>query len=234
MDANKIAILSNQLGGVDQLGEVIGVDETLLQKAIDGERLTRFESEDIDAGILKLTDRGGSSNLAIDNGVDINRINELSDNLDMAARIIQDTEAATKYRKLVAMEAVSENDIENNWTIFGNLTPRQTDQILDHAINYKQSNVDKIIRNLEHTRIANSKRLNIAMQLDADGITREGARKIVDNMPLASWQKNKILSGVSDAPDLREMFAAYNADDGDIFGDLTDSEFWAWFREMFY
>lgn len=234
MDANKIAVLSNQLGGLDELENVIQVPAELLQKAINGEPLSRFEREDIDAGILKLTSGGASSDLAIDNGIDIEQTNALADAMDLTERITQDQDVSIKYRQLVALEALSQDDIEKNWTIFGNLTTRQADQILDNALNYQQSNVDRIARNLENTRIANSKRLTIAMQLDDDGMTREQARQLLDTVPLASWQKRKILQGVEDAPDLREMFAAYEADGGDIFGDMQDSMFWAWFREMFY
>ena len=234
MDANKIAVLSNQLGGLDELENVIDVPAELLQKAINGEPLTRFEREDIDAGILKLTRGGVSSDLAIDNGIDIEQTNALADAMDLTERITQDQNVSIKYRQLVALEALSQEDVEKNWTIFGNLTTRQADQILDNALNYQQSNVDRIARNLERTRIADSKRLIIAMQLDSDGMTRGEAIKLLDTVPLAMWQKTKILQGVEDAPDLREMFAAYEADGGDIFRDMQDSEFWAWFREMFY
>ena len=234
MDANKIAVLSNQLGGLDELENVIDVPAELLQKAINGEPLTRFEREDIDAGILKLTRGGVSSDLAIDNGIDIEQTNALADAMDLTERITQDQNVSIKYRQLVALEALSQDDVEKNWTIFGNLTTRQADQILDNALNYQQSNVDRIARNLERTRIADSKRLIIAMQLDSDGMTRGEAIKLLDTVPLAMWQKTKILQGVEDAPDLREMFAAYEADGGDIFRDMQDSEFWAWFREMFY
>lgn len=173
MDANKIAVLSNQLGGLDELENVIQVPAELLQKAINGEPLTRFESEDIDSGILKLTDRGASSDIAIDNGIDINDINTLAETMDLTERIMQDSIAMEKYRQLVAMGALDATDIRDNWTIFGNLTNAQTNKVLDAAIN-------------------------------------------------------------SDRPDLRAMFQAYQADEGDIFGDLEESEFWAWFREMFY
>jgi hypothetical protein len=234
MDANKIAVLSNQLGGLDELENVIQVPAELLQKAINGEPLSRFEREDIDAGILKLTSGGGSSDLAIEAGINIEQTNALADAMDLTERITHSQDVSTKYRQLVAIEALSQDDIENNWTIFGNLTTRQAEQILDNALNYKESNVDRIVRNLEKTRVAESKRLVIAMQLDSDGMTREEARKLLDTVPLATWQKTKILQGVEDAPDLREMFAAYEADGGDIFGDMQDSEFWSWFREMFY
>lgn len=234
MDANKIAVLSNQLGGLDELENVIQVPAELLQKAINGEQLSRFEREEIDRGILRLTRGGESSDIAIEAGIDIEQTNALADAMDLTERITQDRDVSIKYRQLVAMEALSQDDIEKNWTIFGNLTTRQADQILDNALNYKASNVDRIVRNLGKTRIAESKRFAVAMQLDSDGMTREETRKLLDTVPLANWQKKRILSGVEDAPDLREMFAAYEADGGDIFGDMQDSMFWAWFREMFY
>lgn len=37
----------------------------------------------------------------------------------------------------------------------------------------------------------------------------------------------------TDKIDLNEMFAAYEADEHEIW-DIEDSEFWAWFRELFY
>ena len=175
MDANKIAVLSNQLGGLDELENVIDVPAELLQKAINGEPLTRFEIEQVDEGLQRLGRYNISSDIALDHGIDLSDVNTVSD----AAAFVDfqaDADISAQYRQIIADGLLDFDDIVSAKTMFGELSNKQTSMMFD-----------------------------------------------------------KILE--MDAPDARDVFQRYirDGESGGIFSkDLKDSEFWAWFREMFY
>lgn len=127
MDRNKLAILTNQLGGYDEVERVIGVDQELVQRAVEGQQLTSIQQAEIETGFNQLY---LDKELALDNGIDINAIESLSKDLSDTVNFFYDQDAENRFRQGVADGVVDANDLADGGTLFANLTSSQIDKVL--------------------------------------------------------------------------------------------------------
>lgn len=127
MDATKLAVLINQLGGYDEAESLINVDADTLYKAVSGERLTRQETAQVETGYNQLI---LDTELADEAGIDLTEIDETSENLDRAKSFFYDAELASKLN-----EAVGNGDIDldlinsGGGNMFANFPPKMLNRI---------------------------------------------------------------------------------------------------------
>lgn len=242
MDINKLAVLSNLTGGADEIENIIGVPAELIQKAINGELLTAFERAEIETGYNQLYLK---PDIAIDNNLDVDMIDALADDLNLANNFISDLTLENSFRRLVADEALPADDIAKATNLFANLETRRVRTILEGFEHVDKLNQNALINNA--TRLQDTGKLSYKKWSglldeipDIENLTRVRAIQYLRSLKtktgkpkLSQWQQTELLTNVSDGPDMTAMLKAYE-DDGEDIWNVSESLWWAWFREMFY
>lgn len=136
MDRNKLAILTNELGGYDEAGERLGVDADLVQRAVEGGRLNNFEVAEIDKGFASLYD-AGADNADLDllylfGIADAPGQRGLTDSVYHAESAFYNPERENLFRAAFAEDRITQDDLYDAVDFFndGYLTEKIQDKIL--------------------------------------------------------------------------------------------------------
>lgn len=128
MDVNKLAILTNQLGGYDQTENVIGVDAELIQRAVAGESLTPMETAEIETGFNQLY---LDPDLAFENNIEVHELEGLASDLAFTTQFLYDADFANTFREGVANDTIDPETLDEGGPLFANLTRLQTERIAE-------------------------------------------------------------------------------------------------------
>lgn len=111
-----------------------------------------------------------------------------------------------------------------------NFTVESETSALDFTVNYMDVDQSRAFREAVATGAIDTDDLQMAMAIFPATLTDSQSGKIL-NLIQDELEQGK----VNDLADkMRDMFDAFEADGWDILGDISESEFWAWFRETFY
>ena len=123
VDRNELAAFLNETGYNDA-EHILNLDADLLQKAVAGEDLTRYESALIDSAMAGLE-------LEDTNFVNFNELAERAELLNDIDKFIGDVELADSFRESVSFGQIDLEDLELARGLFANLTENQASDIID-------------------------------------------------------------------------------------------------------
>lgn len=243
MDINKLAVLTNQLGGYDEVENIINVPADLIAKAVAGDRLSNFEIAEIDAGFTRLY---RDKELAEDYGLDLEwlfGIDEfdkgITGDLDLALHAISDVQDEKIFRQQFANGYIDVDDLSDAYGLFNNLEAgyNQRGRIIEYltadAEYFEQQKLKTLAKRAERQLELYSEINNAKTQKQREFWEKKlsGSRKYynrkekrIDKQQVEKQNEVKI--------GLQEMLEAYDLDGGNIWKD--NGAFWQWFRETFY
>lgn len=140
---------------------------------------------------------------------------------------------ADLLQKAVAGESLSEYETALLDNAYSNLILAETDFIDFQSINETASNLETALSLINDAELADSFRESFSFgQVDAEIFN--DTWQLFGNLSYS--QTAMLVDWLSDNPDLNasEFLTAYLVDGGDIWEDVSDSEFWEWFRTVFY
>lgn len=245
--ANRLAILSNQLGGADEAETVLNIPMELIQKSINGGYLTGYELALAQNAVNRFR---LEPEIADEWGIDPDEVDTIADEMLLAGNFIADIELENKFRQLVGDNSIKQHQIEKATNLFANLETRRVRTILEGITDINEINRDRLSKNANRLndkgKLSNVKLYKVISDLDdIENLTRSDAINYLRSLPvptrgrykdkplLSAWQEKQLLQGITNAPDLDAMFVAFDGDEQDIWN-IEESLFWAWFREMFY
>lgn len=143
-DVNKLAVLTNELGGIDEVSELLEVDEGLLAFAIEGGELTFNQDAEINQALNRfILDREARNEYSID----IDRlfgIDDLGyttgqgfdDVLSNVSNAINDADDINTWRWAVADGRVTLDELETSSLLFkqGHSTPKVINKLVDWLV----------------------------------------------------------------------------------------------------
>jgi hypothetical protein len=121
MDRNKLAALANDLGGLDELADTLGIDNSILESAIKGESLTRFDSAEIDIAYANFEKNNDELYLA--------SIDDTADLLNDSGMLTGSITVSDNLREAFAENRISEQQLGELYTLWGNLTAFQSENV---------------------------------------------------------------------------------------------------------
>lgn len=128
MDRNKLAILTNQLGGYDETEKAIGVDAELIERAVSGEHLTHKETAQIDRGFSELYEYPTEIDLETLFGTsDYDK--GLTGDLDDTERFFYDVDFSNNFRQMVAETDFDIGLLNRGGSMFANFTPKMMSDV---------------------------------------------------------------------------------------------------------
>lgn len=120
MNIDKLAVAANLLGGFDELSNILGVDENLLEKAIGGFTLGSRQSE-------TLTD--AFNDAIAENLIDEREVNKLTTSVQ-SATLRNNTQIKDGFRLAIANGQVDLDELDN-YTTLKNLTEAQLEPLIE-------------------------------------------------------------------------------------------------------
>lgn len=123
MDRTKLAALANELGGTANAANELGVDKDILESAIRGENLSRFDRSEIDIAYGKFEQDTDESYLQY--------IDETAEKLFDSQLLLADTELANNLAESFADGRISEPQLYDLYELWGELTPYQADLVVN-------------------------------------------------------------------------------------------------------
>lgn len=128
MDINQLAILVNKLGGYDETQKVIKVDSEVIERAITGERLSRFEQAELENGVNQLYLK---PTLAEKNNIDLEEIEDFTTHLQHITDRLHNVDFESQLRASVANDLITPDELDVGAELFINLSPSQQDLVSD-------------------------------------------------------------------------------------------------------
>jgi hypothetical protein len=231
MDRNKLAALASELGGISEAADSLGIDATILENAINGDALSRYDRADIDFAYANL-----EKGFVIDTDTILDNIDEIVKDSELSASI-QDR---IDYLGLDAVR----NELENFEGDFADLTAKEHRQLTE-LFNEDNTSLDfDSIDNLAET-INDSVALQGYEQEFTDGFYKAVASGQITPAQvedlytlwgnLTNYQANEIINKfMTDKDFTADELTKLYLEEEDLFLNYEDSEFWRWFRETFY
>lgn len=128
---DKLAIISNELGGMDETAELLGVDTTLIEYALEGGILTRSQQAELQRSYA---DFELNYQAQQDYALDLDIIDEQAETLRTAEKFINDNDLASDFRYAVSEGLITLDELENGYGLFADLPPKQTEMIINWLV----------------------------------------------------------------------------------------------------
>lgn len=132
---NELTVLASELGGASELSEVLGLDEDVVERALGGEELSRFENSQVTMAFARLE----SDDLAqADAGVNVEQTLEVVKELSETLRYIgwEGEPDTDRYRGLVR-SAIADGEInldrflDTGYQIFGDINVGSAGRVIE-------------------------------------------------------------------------------------------------------
>ena len=98
MNLNQLAILLNQFGGVHNLADELNTNANAIQKAIDGESLSRLESANLDEAFARFEKKAIKGKI----DYDLDELDEYTTQLENVLEALDDLDNIETFRKVFA------------------------------------------------------------------------------------------------------------------------------------
>jgi hypothetical protein len=136
MDLSKLALLANELGGIDEVAELLNVDENDLQFALEGGKLEPRRSRVITRAYLDFED---DEDLQKKYNIDLDKINKVqTEALDQAIEYMPEKQYQDIFRFAFAEGRISQDYLETDKTakvrgydLFAYLGLHQVDAVMN-------------------------------------------------------------------------------------------------------
>lgn len=137
MDRNKLAALANDSGGITEASDILGIERNIYDRAILGQDLSRLDKAEIDLAYAHFEQKEDESYLQF---------------IDNTAELINDSVSLQGYERnftggfmlAVAEGQISEAQINDLYTLWGNLNNYQANVIMEKFLEDKNFNADTL------------------------------------------------------------------------------------------